>query len=159
MAPVPSEQGLSGMKPAWIAVSVIFSLFFLGISPFLATAIWIYCHEIWVVMIKDRPRFLNLEKLRREWNKAALIEQRRRNVTAHLVNELIQEKGRSDNDYYLLLELVRRLQVRDIQIYAHVSIQVHKTYFPARSHIPHVMLLSLYRLRNKVQYKLQAIPP
>lgn len=104
MAPIPSP---SGLPPVWIAISVIGAVVFLTTLPFLATAIWLYFKDVWYVMFKDRARYLETAKLRKEWNKAHYIEERRQHIVQIGIGRLILKNNLSEKQWMLLSELVR----------------------------------------------------
>jgi hypothetical protein len=78
----------------------------MAILPFLVTAIWIVSRDIWTVMVTNRPKYLEREKLRKEWNKAASTELRRQAIVKSAMRDLIEKEGWSEEKWFLLLELV-----------------------------------------------------
>ncbi|KAF2194585.1 hypothetical protein K469DRAFT_686595 [Zopfia rhizophila CBS 207.26] len=137
MAPVPKS---SSPQPVWIAVSVIGSVIFMAILPFLATAIWIFCRDLWWMMATNRSRYLEAEELRKEWNKAAWTEQRRQDIVVCAMRDLIEKEGKPEKKWFLFLELAQR------------------TYFPARKYLPHPAIYVLRgRLWERVKYQLFGI--
>ena len=82
MAPLSSSSALIiHIVAAIIAIVCIF----IAILPFLATAIWIICTDIWRVMVTNRPNYLMREKLRKEWNREARVEQVRQRTAKQIV--------------------------------------------------------------------------
>lgn len=106
MALVPGGHH-PGAENARRAISIIGGALFVAISPFLVTAICIYCSDIWRFMITKRSMYLEFEMVRRRWNKVALMEQRRRNIAGYLVRELNNDTGKSEEDFFLYLVMAR----------------------------------------------------
>ena len=57
-------------------------------------------------MLRNRPRYLNQEKLRKEWNKAALAEQKRQDIAKDIISAMINKERESDEKLILFYELV-----------------------------------------------------
>ena len=86
MAPISTSLGL---HPVHLAIAIISCVIFMAILPFLAAAIWIIWGNAWGLMVSDRPRYLKGEKLRKEWNKAALAEQNRQERVKDIIRSMI----------------------------------------------------------------------
>jgi hypothetical protein len=83
----------------------------LAILFILSTAIYIYVTEIWWTMVTHRKRYLEWNKCRKEWNKAFVIEKRRRFIMACFVFREVRRQGLSEEVHFYYEELVRDLLV------------------------------------------------
>jgi hypothetical protein len=148
MAPVPKP---SSPQPVWIAVSVIGGVLFMAILPFLATGIWIFCRDLWWVMITNRSRYLEAEILRKEWNKAAWTEQRRQDIAICLIRNLIEKEGKPEEKWFLFLELVREKALRLGDCATVDDGDLHSVLFRQKGHtFPHE---STYLTRQYIFYE------
>ncbi|KAF2103705.1 hypothetical protein NA57DRAFT_50575 [Rhizodiscina lignyota] len=102
----------------------------------LATAIAIFCSDCWHIMVKNRSRYLEREKLRAKWNRAAYKERRRQDIITPIVRRLVEEKDYSEEKWFKLLQLTQR------------------TYFPSRRHIHHSAITSLCSLWERAIWKI-----
>ena len=103
MAPILDS---SGLQPIHIAIAIISAIIFIAILPFVIVTFWIIATDIWVAMFKDRSRYLKLEKLRKEWNKAAQAEQQRQETVKCLVRDMAEREGVLEERWFLYMELV-----------------------------------------------------
>ena len=103
MAPILNSLGL---QPIHIAIAIISAIIFIAILPFVIVTFWIIATDIWVAMFKDRSRYLKLEKLRKEWNKAAQAEQQRQETVKCLVRDMAEREGVLEERWFLYMELV-----------------------------------------------------
>lgn len=103
MAPIDNS---SDQKPLPIVIAIISSIVLMIILPLVITAIWVICSDIQYFMLSDRPRYLKQLKLRKEWNKAALAEQKRQQVAKDTIVAMIKRERQSDEKLVLLFELV-----------------------------------------------------
>jgi hypothetical protein len=103
MAPILNS---SGLQPIHIAIIIISCIIFMAILPFIITTFWIIGMDIWRVMFKNRPKYLQREKLRKEWNKAAQAERQRQQTVKCCIRDNIERKRESEERCMLLLELV-----------------------------------------------------
>lgn len=106
MAPISTSSLLITHIVA--AIIAIICIIFIAILPFLATAIWIICTDIWRVMVTNRPNYLIREKLRKEWNKEARVEQIRQRTAKEIVRDMIEREGKSEERWFILLKLVSK---------------------------------------------------
>ena len=106
MAPLSSSSALIIHIVA--VIIAIICIIFIAILPFLATAIWILCTDVWRVMVTNRPNYLIREKLRKEWNKEARVEQIRQRTAKEIVRDMIEREGKSEERWFLLLKLVSK---------------------------------------------------
>ena len=106
MAPLSSSSALIIHIVA--AIIAIICIIFIAILPFLATAIWIICTDIWRVMVTNRPNYLMREKMRKEWNREARVEQVRQRTAKQIVRGMIEREGKSEERWFLLLNLVSK---------------------------------------------------
>ena len=103
MAPVLNSLGL---QPIHIAIAIISAIIFIAILPFVIAIFWIIATDIWTVMFKDRSKHLKLEKLRKQWNKAAQAERQRQETVKGLVRDMAERERVSEERRFLFLELV-----------------------------------------------------
>ena len=103
MAPI-SPQAIS--IPSWIIIGIVISVIGIVILLLTATTLWIIAEDIWHEVLKDRPRYLKREKLRKEWNKAALVEEERQFSAICVIIDRVERQGKSEEIFSLLLELV-----------------------------------------------------
>ena len=103
MAPI-SPQAIS--IPSWIIIGIVISVIGIVILLLTATTLWIIAEDIWHEVLKDRPRYLKREKLRKEWNKAALVEEDRQFSAICVIIDRVERQGKSEEIFSLLLELV-----------------------------------------------------
>src|ERR1700743_798489 len=103
MAPISNS---SGQQPIHIAIAIIGAIIFIAIIPFIIAIFWIVATDIWVMMYKDPSKYLKLEKLRKEWNKAAQAEQQRQETVNCLVRDMADREGVLEERWFLYLELV-----------------------------------------------------
>lgn len=95
----------SGLQPLHIVSAIITGIILLTILLLVMTTIWVICSDLYRFMFSNRPRYLKLEKLRKEWNKAALTEQKRQEIAKDVIFAMIKETG-SCEKLVLLYELV-----------------------------------------------------
>jgi hypothetical protein len=105
MAPISTSSGLQHIVFAIIIISCIIVI---ATLPFLATAIWIICTDIWRVMVTNRPNYLKREKLRKEWNKEARIEQDRQRAAKCIIRDMVEKERKPEERWFLLLKLVSK---------------------------------------------------
>jgi hypothetical protein len=103
MAPIANS---SGLQPLHMVIAIISCIFVIIILPLIITAIWVICSDIQYFMFSNRPRYLKQEKLRKEWNKAALAEQKRQEIAKDIIFTMINKNRESDEKLILFLELV-----------------------------------------------------
>ena len=103
MAPI-SPQAIS--IPSWIIIGIVISVIGIVILLLTATTLWIIAEDIWHEVLKDRPRYLKREELRKEWNKAALVEEERQFSAICVIIDRVERQGKSEEIFSLLLELV-----------------------------------------------------
>lgn len=103
MAPI-SPQAIS--IPSWIIIGIVISVIGIVILLLTATTLWIIAEDIWHEVLKDRPRYLKREELRKEWNKAALVEEERQFSALCVIIDRVERQGKSEEIFSLLLELV-----------------------------------------------------
>ena len=103
MAPIANS---SGLQPLHMVIAIISCTILIIILPLVITAIWVICSDIQYFMFRDRPRYLKQEKLRKEWNKAALAEQKRQEIAEDIIFTKINTDKESDEKWALFLELV-----------------------------------------------------
>jgi hypothetical protein len=155
MAPVPnSTEGTQTVKAITGGFCGGIALVVLRV---LVTTIYIFCYHCWHIFVKDGTRYLEREKFRAKWNRAAYIERRRQDIVEQLIRDLIEKKGYSEEKRWLLLELVRKQsqsEIRNRKLTMYVS-QTQRTYFPARKHISHPGIM-IFRdhMWDKIEYKL-----
>lgn len=105
MAPIsPQNPGISNTR--YIIIGVVIGTVGIVILPLIATAIWILWIDIWRTTFKNRPRYRKQEKLRREWNKAAQVEQHRQQTAKCIIKDNVERKKKSVEMCSLLMELV-----------------------------------------------------
>ncbi|KIM96692.1 hypothetical protein OIDMADRAFT_20635 [Oidiodendron maius Zn] len=102
MAPI-SPQAIS--IPSWIIIGIVISIIGIVILLLTATTLWIIVEDIWYEVLKDYPRYLKREKLRKEWNKAALVEEERQFSAIYIIIGSIKRQGKLEEILSLLLEL------------------------------------------------------
>ena len=103
MAPI-SPQAIT--IPSWIIIGIVISIIGIVILLLTATTLWIIAEDIWHEVLKDRPRYLKREELRKEWNKAALVEEERQFSAICVIIDRVERQGKSEEIFSLLLELV-----------------------------------------------------
>ena len=103
MAPI-SPQAIT--IPSWIIIGIVISIIGIVILLLTTTTLWIIAEDIWHEVLKDRPRYLKREKLRKEWNKAALVEEERQFSAICVIIDRVERQGKSEEIFSLLLELV-----------------------------------------------------
>lgn len=103
MAPIANS---SALQPLHIVIAIISCIILIIILPLLITAIWVICSDIQYFMFSNRPRYLKQEKLRKEWNKAALAEQKRQEIAKDTIFAMINKERESDEKLALFFELV-----------------------------------------------------
>ena len=90
----------------YIVVIVVSGLVILAFLPFLFTAIYLYLNGIWKNMIRQRKTYREWNRLRKEWNKTAAIERRRRYIMALILDEEVKKQGLSEEDRFYYGALV-----------------------------------------------------
>jgi hypothetical protein len=103
MAPIANS---SGLQPLHIVIAIISCIILIISLPLVITAIWVICSDLQSSMFRDRPRYLKQEKLRKEWNKAALAEKKRQEIAKDIIFTKIHKDKESDEKWILFLELV-----------------------------------------------------
>lgn len=103
MAPIPSS---SALQPVHIVIAIISCIILTIILPLVITALWVICSDIQYFMLSNRPRYLKQEKLRKEWNKAALAEKKRQEIAKDIIYTTMSKERQSDEKLVLFLELV-----------------------------------------------------
>ena len=103
MAPI-SPQAIT--IPSWIIIGIVISIIGIVILLLTTTTLWIIAEDIWHEVLKDRPRYLKREELRKEWNKAALVEEERQFSAICVIIDRVERQGKSEEIFSLLLELV-----------------------------------------------------
>jgi hypothetical protein len=99
-----SPQAIS--IPSWIIIGIVISIIGIVILLLTTTTLWIIAEDIWDEVLKDYPRYLKREKLRKEWNKAALVEEERQFSAICVIIDRVERQGKSEEIFSLLLELV-----------------------------------------------------
>jgi hypothetical protein len=80
------------------------------------TATYIYFGEIWRTMIRNPERYQEWNRLRKEWNKVAAMERRRRYIMACILDDEVRKQGLSQEDKFHYAGLVRDLHaLKDIK--------------------------------------------
>ena len=59
-------------------------------------------------MVTNRPNYLIREKMRKEWNREARVEQVRQRTAKQIVRGMIEREGKSEERWFLLLNLVSK---------------------------------------------------
>ncbi|KAI9658054.1 MAG: hypothetical protein M1821_002714 [Bathelium mastoideum] len=74
--------------PVWLSIVLGVAGGVIGsvILPILLTAVYIYLHDIWTFMIKDRESYLQWNRLRKEWNRVAALEKRRQLIMCAILS-------------------------------------------------------------------------
>jgi hypothetical protein len=85
---------------------VVGSLIILAMWPFLATAIYIYLEDIWRNMIRQPENYREWNRLRKEWNKMAAIERRRRFIMSCILDDQVKKLGLSEENRFFYAALV-----------------------------------------------------
>jgi hypothetical protein len=80
-----------------------------SIFPILLTGVYIYLGDIWREMIKDRKKYLEWDGLRKVWNKKAAIEIRRRLIMTLVLQDVVEDRGLSQEDFWRYRSMVRVL--------------------------------------------------
>lgn len=93
MAPISSGS---------IAAIVLGSAIVLVLSPFLCTAVYIYCRRL-----NYYRTFPGWKRLRKEWNAEAAKEKRYQALTKALIMEAVRERRIRETDIWFYFSLVR----------------------------------------------------
>jgi hypothetical protein len=104
MAPIPNQNSVS--SAIIIAVIVGGGIVILSILPILLTGIYLYLDDIWSIMIKNRKNYLEWNRLRKEWNKIAVMESRRRFIMTLLLAQEVDKRGLSEEDRFCYAGMV-----------------------------------------------------
>ena len=102
MAPTEAQEG----APYLVAV-VVGSLIVLLTGAFVVAVIEYYLINPRRRVIRDPKRYREWNKLRKEWNKAAAMEGRRRFIMLTILGHKIEEQGLSEEDRFRYTALVR----------------------------------------------------
>jgi hypothetical protein len=85
---------------------VIGSLIILAILFFLLTVIYLCLDDIWRNMIRQPENYREWNRLRKEWNKTAAIEERRRFIMTLILDDQVKKQGLSEEDRFFYAALV-----------------------------------------------------
>ena len=114
MAPMP-DQGAVGQAATWLSIiamvigAPIVVVFLPPLLVILSAAIYIYLRDIWRTMIRDPKAYREWNRLRKQWNKAVVVERRRRFIMSYVLDRQIQEQGLSEEERFRYAALVRNL--------------------------------------------------
>jgi hypothetical protein len=114
MDPIPPQSLIIDISITPLIIGIVIGIVGVIILPLLAipaTAIWIISMDIWRTMFKNRSRHLKREKLRKEWNKAARVEQHRQQTVKCIIKDNFDRKQMSEEMCFLLMELVSNRDV------------------------------------------------
>ena len=65
----------------------------LSVTPILLTGVYLYVGDIWEELVKNRKRYLEWDRLRKDWNKEAKIEIRRQFIMGFILSDIILRRG------------------------------------------------------------------
>jgi hypothetical protein len=92
-------------------IGVAVGLILMIVLPFLLTAVYLYCSDIWKYMIRDFQGYREWNRLRKEWNRVTAIDRRRRHQFVLRLNKAIKGRVVSEEDLFRYSGLVRNLPV------------------------------------------------
>jgi hypothetical protein len=78
----------------------------LSVTLILLTGVYLYVGDIWEELVKNREVYLEWDRLRKDWNKKAKIEIRRRFIMGFILTETIQRRGISQEDAWRYRSMV-----------------------------------------------------
>ena len=95
-------------KKRLIATAIVLGLIIVtAIGCFVVAVIEHYSTDPRRRVIRDPKRYGEWNRLRKEWNKAAAMEERRRFIMRIIVNDKIEELGLSEEERFRYAALVR----------------------------------------------------
>jgi hypothetical protein len=89
----------------YIVVIAVGGLIILAFLLFLLTTIYLYLDNIWK-LTRQLETYREWNRLRKEWNKTAAIERRRRFIMSIILDEEVQKQRLSEEDRFYYAALV-----------------------------------------------------